>query len=624
MKNSTLVVSALSALMLAACHAGPKVVENPLIESSNSMTLDVSKVELTDTATVLYVDAYFMPHYWIRIDAKTYLRANGEKYALTDAQGITPDSLFWMPESGEASFVLSFQPLPKRTKSFDFIESDCEDCFKLFGVDLTGKKDYDVPEGIPAEALSMDGNASMPKPAFKSGETTVEVHLLHHREELGKKQSLYVNTLTGGEEEYTALIDSVTGVATFKFNQYGPVEVLFPVSGSILTAPGEHVTVYIDQRFSGQRIVARRKGQAMRPFRILYVEGTYANFNNLVNSRTDWPSWSMNLYSGKFGDYKMSAKEYETHVIDRYKALSDSIATDSLPPLMKEWMQLSLKDEAVMAMMNGDRCREYNYRYLHNDWESKNPLKELDPMKPESISELTKLFDINNPQLLMGARSYDYIGSVVYADEAWIKAAGIRTGFIPSLRKFVPLIEKAQAGTLVEADLKVFGPEDDSFYADALRKMQQETLAKLEAVKGKAVIEQTPDVPVEKLFDAIIAPYKGKVVFVDFWNTWCGPCRMSIKATEPLKDTELKSDDLVWIYIANETSPLVKYKTMIPDIKGKHFRLNDKQWEYLAKKFKIDGIPSYVLVDKDGSYRLRNDLRDHNLLVRTLKEKMAQ
>ena len=142
--NCTFVASALSALMLAACSTGPKVVE---------MTLDVSKVELTDTATVLHVDAYFRPHYWIRIDAKTYLRAGGEKYALTSAQGITPDSLFWMPESGEASFVLSFQPLPKRTKSFDFIESDCADCFKLFGIDLTGKKSYDTPEGIPAEAL---------------------------------------------------------------------------------------------------------------------------------------------------------------------------------------------------------------------------------------------------------------------------------------------------------------------------------------------------------------------------------------------------------------------------------------------------------------------------------------
>ena len=94
---------------------------------------------------------------------------------------------------------------------------------------------------------------------------------------------------------------------------------------------------------------------------------------------------------------------------------------------------------------------------------------------------------------------------------------------------------------------------------------------------------------------------------------------MAIKANEPLKDGELKSDDLVWIYIANETSPIVKYKEMIPGIKGKHYRLNDKQWAYLGDKFKIDGIPSYVLVDKQGKYGLRNDFRDHGKMKDTLK-----
>ena len=65
---------------------------------------------------------------------------------------------------------------------------------------------------------------------------------------------------------------------------------------------------------------------------------------------------------------------------------------------------------------------------------------------------------------------------------------------------------------------------------------------------------------------------------------------MSIRANEPLKEQELKSDNLVWIYLANETSPLVTYKQAIPNIKGKHFRLNNEQWKYLCEQFKIDGI----------------------------------
>ena len=95
---------------------------------------------------------------------------------------------------------------------------------------------------------------------------------------------------------------------------------------------------------------------------------------------------------------------------------------------------------------------------------------------------------------------------------------------------------------------------------------------------------------------------------------------MSIRANEPLKEQELKSDNLVWIYLANETSPLVTYKQAIPNIKGKHFRLNNEQWKYLCEQFKIDGIPSYVLVEKSGHYQLRNDFRDHEVMKNTLKK----
>lgn len=171
---------------------------------------------------------------------------------------------------------------------------------------------------------------------------------------------------------------------------------------------------------------------------------------------------------------------------------------------------------------------------------------------------------------------------------------------------------------LTQEDLDLLHSLREPFYAEACEAMQARVRKELESVKDVR-IETTPEVAVDKLFDAIVAPYKGKVVFVDFWNTWCGPCRASIKANEPLKSGELKSDDLVWIYIANETSPLVAYKTGIAKIAGRHYRLNDTQWKYLCEKFRIDGIPSYVLVDRDGSYKLRNDFRDHDLMKKTLK-----
>ena len=73
------------------------------------------------------MNAYYRPKNWIVISSDSYLQIPARRFMLTGAEGITPDSLFWMPDSGRASFMLRFPPLPRGTKSFDFIESDCDD-----------------------------------------------------------------------------------------------------------------------------------------------------------------------------------------------------------------------------------------------------------------------------------------------------------------------------------------------------------------------------------------------------------------------------------------------------------------------------------------------------------------
>ena len=70
------------------------------------------------------------------------------------------------------------------------------------------------------------------------------------------------------------------------------------------------------------------------------------------------------------------------------------------------------------------------------------------------------------------------------------------------------------------------------------------------------------------------------------------------------------------------SSPLLSGSfALIEARQGPHhvFQKDDAQWKYLCEKFQIDGIPSYVLVDRDGSYKLRNDFRDRDLMKKTLK-----
>ena len=612
-------------MLLASCTPANRVVENPLIGAANTMTLDFPKIELSDTATVLHVDAYFRPHNWIRIDAGTYLLADGQKYMLQGSEGILPDSLFWMPDSGEASFVLKFGPLPRGTKSFDFIESDCDDCFKLYGVDLTGKKEYPrYPEGLPRALRKAPEDGPVPEPILAVGTTTVNVRLLGYRRGMVKEVAMYVNSLLNGQEEHTAAIDPESGTATLRFEQYGTVMAYVscgPVFGMCWIAPGETLDMYIAMEAGGRAVVQRRDKECEpAPGRRLYTTGPYADLH-AQGDASGGSSIRMNLYSGDFADYRMSADEYTQMVVSKYESLADSIARSPVSGMMKELSLLTLQQEALTAISMGGFFLAHNYRSVNNEWDYRvEPDYEFASLKPEHYTAVAGLFDINNLKLLMGIDLSDYVNAVSrsYTDVEWADLVHATDGIVYDLPKVVGLPSKAENNALTQEDLDLLHSLREPFYAEACEAMQARVRKELESVKDVR-IETTPEVAVDKLFDAIVAPYKGKVVFVDFWNTWCGPCRASIKANEPLKSGELKSDDLVWIYIANETSPLVAYKTGIAKIAGKHYRLNDTQWKYLCEKFRIDGIPSYVLVDRDGSYKLRNDFRDHDLMKKTLK-----
>ena len=113
------------------------------------------------------------------------------------------------------------------------------------------------------------------------------------------------------------------------------------------------------------------------------------------------------------------------------------------------------------------------------------------------------------------------------------------------------------------------------------------------------VINKAPAVEEEKLFQSMMEKYKGKVVYVDFWATWCGPCMGEMPHSKNLKN-ELKGKDVVFVYLTNESSPLKTWKNKIPEIKGEHFRLSANEWEYLTNKFNVQGIPRYMLVDQEG------------------------
>lgn len=113
-----------------------------------------------------------------------------------------------------------------------------------------------------------------------------------------------------------------------------------------------------------------------------------------------------------------------------------------------------------------------------------------------------------------------------------------------------------------------------------------------------------PEGKATDIFRRIIAPYAGKVLFVDFWATICAPCRQGIQATAKLREQYRNHPGFQFVYITSEAeSPEKAYAEYVEKhLKGEAcFRLTDTEYKYMRELFQFNGIPHYVVVEKDGS-----------------------
>lgn len=455
-------------------------------------------------------------------------------------------------------------------------------------------------------------SSGLPNPQVKCGIAKVSgtIKYLSESKEDVKHTISVVNPITIKESEFEISVDE---------NGYFQVDVPIEVSPTIV-----QVKSNISQIYGSFLATADKESK---------VEIIYGEDNNLISpiffeNQENWdpifqeiadPSYTLDLSQDERLSIIKNSNTYITFLTDTKLKPTLKFIEKNNNISQSENIYLSdfAKTQIALTFLAYSPKRIYN----NIDWEKEEAKKYVPKDLDLSYFVFLKDFDLSNPQYLFQIYYPQVLQTILVNKtlaipriedtpiDKWLESIRERitnlVGFDKGLFYDVLIANTYALQFMNEmkplSDIQIKNIKE-YFKGGEIEKIllrKNEEIISLEKLWTPAVINETPAVPKEDIMKTIISKYRGNVVVVDYWATWCGPCLKGMEDTRQMK-MNMKGKGVVFVYISAYSSPIDEWRMKIEEIGGEHYILNEDEWKYIANPFGY-AIPTYQFYDKGGN-----------------------
>ena len=612
--------------------------------------LMVREVVFADTATTVRFTLDYPAGYNFRILDTCYLQdEDGARYPLRSAEGLSVNTWVTSPAGRTTDFTLHFEPLPKRTRVFDFIENDGRGAFMVLGI-----HDRKHKLRLPTMEELAGANAyTAPADWFTTDSVTLRGRIEGYSPEAGFPTQLELSYTSVFDKDELVMVADIRPDGTFEKRW----EVDHPKQHSFRwdkALPGMSYLEVFARPGETINVTVRRGEDGL--YRCIYHDGSSQAVERWLKSGLDLCGFASRMYhfKGTPGEAEALAEKLWKLIIYRLQTVA---ARHSFTPME---MQLAMADAQVQHAMG---VMDYALgKMLNMEMVTAADSAVYAALRDTAFyGRLLRRIDFDNP-LLMASGYYDILlnriqyawpvigadGPVEITDEIgpwtntpesilremenryakWRGMMGCtNNNLMAQMCNYQEMLddyklwckneinkdsvlanpklseeERKQQAASVPCLSNVFPRYVASFSHEALRRHAEQFHAARQAMA--AFTSPLPEGQPAELIRSLQARYPGRYLVIDFWGMGCGPCRSAIQSSKELRAEIAKRDDVKLVFIAGEATAegseaYHKYvKEWLAD--EETICIPDTEFSRLQEYFRFNGIPHYETITPDG------------------------